>query len=132
MIWPFIWIPGGLAVTLGLAAVTVGLDPAEFAVDFLTDSAAALTPLAIKCALMWAIYTAVYILVTWAHRPSFNSLSSFEQLHFAPSRLFNQLGVFSVWGFTSAVDYCRTLLRRRSFWFGLALSWSPGVHPQRK
>ena len=130
MILPFIWIPGGMALMLGLAASTIGLDPAEFIADFLADSAIVLSPLALKCAGIWAGYTAIYFIATWAHRPSLIPFSEFDEPHPALCRLIGDSDSRLRRIIASALSYWLVLLEQSFFWRGVGLSWSPGVHPQ--
>ena len=64
-----------MAVLLGLAAATAGIDPARFAADFLADAAVVLSPLALKCAAVWAGYTLLYVLLVWAYWPHYKSVT---------------------------------------------------------
>ncbi len=127
MIWPFVWIPGGMGLMLGLAALTAGVDPAEFAADFMADSALALSTLALKCALIWALYSALYFLWTWPHRPLFNPLEEFPSLHPALCRLVCSWTARQYQPIVAVESSWLVVPRRHSFAQGVR--WLPGVHP---
>ena len=132
MVWPFVWVPGGMGFMLGLAAVTAGVDPTQFAADFMADAAVALSPLALKCAITWALYSALYFLWTWPHRPSFIPLEEFPRLHPALYSLGRSWTDRQYQAIISASSSSLILLRRHPFWRGVGFSWFPGVHPQLK
>lgn len=127
MILPFIWVVGGAALMLALAAITVGIDPAPFVAEFLADATVVLTPLALKLGGIWVAYTAIYFALTWAYRPSFDPFKDIDQ---PQGKLSDHLGVGSLQHVIVALGYCLTLLKRRPFWTGVGLSWAPGAHPQ--
>lgn len=130
IMWPFIWIPGGWFLLLGLVALVAGIDPRQFAADFVTDSAVALSPLALKCALAWAFYSAIYLLWIWPYCSSLNPFGEFAESHPALCTFIRNWTVrFTGEGISVASSWL-LLFHRRSFWRSLGLSWSPGVHPQ--
>ncbi len=125
---PFAVVVGGAAVMLALAAVTVGLNPAALAVDFLGDAAALLSPVALRLLLFWAVYTGFYLLLAWdfrfyAPRPGAGAnpaLAAFAGIfvRFCPGAV----------GLPPART--RALARYRFCGGGLSSTWAPGTHPQ--
>lgn len=130
MIWPFLLVPGGAAVMLGLAAATVGLNPAQFMADFLADSAVVLSPLALKCAGIWAIYTAFYVLLTWAYWPHYRSAFDYDRLNPGLIRFFHPVDNHPLHKLQSAMDGLQAFLLRRSVWQGIGFAWAGGTHPK--
>ena len=127
---PFLLVPGGVTLMFSLAAATVGLDPAVFIRDLLADSAVILSPLALKCALIWASYTALYLTLTWAYWPHYQPAFCYDRLDPGLSSLLSSQ-VCDWWrALRSAMVGWLILLRRRSIWRGIRFAWSPGVHPQ--
>ena len=130
LILPFLLVPGGMALMLGLAAATVGLDPNEFISDFLADSAVILSPLALKCALIWAIYAALYLLMTWVYWPHHESAFESDGLDPGLSSIICPSAGYLLQVARSAVAEWLALLLKLSVWCGIRSDWFPGVHPQ--
>ena len=125
MIMPFLLVPGGAALLLGLAAVSVGLNPAEFMADFVADSAIVLSPLALKCLLIWAIYTAFYILLTWAYWPHYRSAFDYDRIDPGIIRYFHQPVSHLLHKLLSALAGKALASRKHSVWRGLGFAWHP-------
>ena len=130
MAWPFVGIPLGMAALLALAAASAGLDPAEFAGEFLADTAVILTPLGLKCLGTWAAYSLLYLVVTWAHWPHYESVSDFHGLDSGLNKLFGPSCAYVLNVSNSAFCQWVVSLRRRLVWRGVRLAWSSGTHPK--
>lgn len=130
MAMPFICVPGGLALLLGLAAATVGIEPSVFISEFLADSVVTLSPLALKCIGVWAVYTALYLTLAWVYWPFYRRTFDFDILDPALSEFFDDPAGYPRRAVHSTLSVWRALLRRQTFWQGLRFSWSHGTHPQ--
>ena len=130
MAWPFVVIPIGMAALLALAAVSVGLDPAAFAIEFLADCAVILTPLGLKCLGIWLVYSSLYLVIAWLYWPCYQSSLDFDAIDPGLFRCFTHSADRLACILGAALSGWLFLSRRRSFWQGLRLAWHPGTHPQ--
>ena len=127
-LWPFVIVVGGATAMLMLAAVSVGLDPVAFAGDFLADAAVAVSPMAMRLLMIWAIYTTLYLLLAWDVRyyaPRANAIADPPVGAFVGFLLHLEAKVALV----MRLQPCRQVQHRLDRAIP-SPAWSPGTHPQ--
>ena len=127
---PFIWFLGGVSLTLALAAVSLGLDPAQLVGSFLTDATVALGSLVWKLVGIWVAYTTFYFLITWPYRPLLNPFTELPPPHRALYSFVRRWINPEDRAGMSALSRLLSSLNRHSTWLGLGFSWAQGAHPQ--
>ena len=113
---------------LALAAASVGLNPIAFAGDFLAEAAVAVSPLAMRLLAIWAIYTALYLMLAWdvrfyAPRPNAAVHPALRAFVGILLRSGVKVAVVMRWQQSQPMK-CR--LDRAT----PSCTWSPGTHPQ--